>query len=139
MPQKYFITPAPSRGGGPTDPDYGIEEGVDPGFGIPALPPHVGGGPLPPLPGVWPPTDRPSLPIALPPIVPPGHVENPIVIPGTPEKPIHLPPGIYPPLPPNVGIEGKVAILVWVVGVGHRWAVVDTTQRPSVEPQGRRS
>lgn len=87
--------------------------------GRPGLPDNT----LPPLPGIWPPPGQPTLPIHIP---PGGIATPPIYIPGSPEKPINLPPGIYPPLPPSAGIEGKVAILVWVVGVGNRWVVYDT-------------
>lgn len=136
MPQKYFIVPVP---GGPVDPGYGVLPGpgpVDPDYGIEGPPPEVGGGPLPPLPGIWPPPGRPAHPIALP--RPPLTPENPIVIPGTPEHPIQLPPGtIWPPLPPDLGLEGKTAILVWVVGVGKRWFIYDPAHKPPV-PEPRR-
>jgi hypothetical protein len=74
---------------------------------------------LPPLPGVWPKPGEPTQPIVIPP-----EVSNPIVIPGEPEHPIALPPGtVWPPLPPST--TGKYAILIWVVGVGARWLIVD--------------
>ena len=106
------------KGQRPTDPDYGVEE----------PPPEIGNGlppSLPPLVGIWPPPGHPNV---TPPIAyPPGHHPMPpIFIDGSPENPIVLPPGIYPPLPPGVGSGGKIAVLVWVLGVGYRWAVVDT-------------
>jgi hypothetical protein len=83
---------------------------------------------LPPLPGVWPKPGEPSHPITLPPEVP-GVPSHPVIIPGDPEHPIALPPGsVWPPLPPTT--TGKYAILIWVVGVGTRWLVVDTAQLP---------
>lgn len=90
---------------------------------------------LPPLPGIWPPPGQIQLPIVLPPTVwpprPPheggggGVVAPPIYIDGSPTLPIALPPGIYPPLPPRPGIKDKYAVLIWVLGVGWRWAVID--------------
>lgn len=121
------ITPVtrPGGPGGPTDPDYGVE---GPG-GEPSHPIEGGGGrpshpiALPPLPGVWPPAGKPSLPIYLP-DPEPGQPEQPIYIEGTPEHPITLPPGtIWPPLPPGHFPGDKTAVLVWVVGVGARWFV----------------
>lgn len=117
----------PSEGGG--------EGPVDPGWGV-GKPPNKPGHPLPlpPLPGIWPKPGEPSLPIALPPgLWPPGDhgpgVMPPIYIPEEPTKPLPLPPGsIWPPLPPDLGLTGKVAILVWVVGVGFRWFIYDQAQ-----------
>jgi hypothetical protein len=97
-------------------------------------PPIVGGGPIipPPLPGVWPPPGHITHPIVLPPM---GEISQPIVIPGGPEHPIAVPPGIWPPLPPGTVWPGaeKLAILIWVVGVGWRWLVIepeDDTAQP---------
>jgi hypothetical protein len=104
--------------GAPGYPSHGLP-------GIPGVPSHP--IVLPPLPGVYPPPGTPTQPIYLP---PPGQVENPIVIPGSPEHPIALPPGsVWPPLPPSA--TGKYAVLVYVVGVGYRWFVV---QGPEVWP-----
>lgn len=101
-----------------------IEGPVDPGYGQGHPRPPVAGHPLPipPLPpGIMP-------PIALPPVLnpPPDWEMPPIVIPQPPDKPLPGPPAvIWPPLPPGTGIAGKALILVWVVGVGTRWIVVD--------------
>lgn len=98
---------------------------VDPGFGVP-LPPVVshpiepGGSPpnypigpnqdLPTAPGVF-----PMPPIAGPPVAP----SHPIIVP-----PDDVPPGaVWPPLPDS--LPSKILALVWIVGVGYRWAVLD--------------
>lgn len=119
------ITPV-SGPEGPVDPDYGV------GGGRPSHPIA-----LPPLPGIWPKPGEPSHPIYIPPDVP-GVPSHPIYIEGSPEHPIALPPGqppvtIWPPLPPDLGFgnTGKVAVFVWIPGVGSRWAVVDTTVKPT--------
>lgn len=118
------ITPL-GRGSGDY-PDNELPEGgggeIDnslPGSGSGFRPP--GNATLPVLPGIWPPPGKPNFPVRIP--VDPGY-GHPIFIGEGPENPIALPPGIYPPLPPT-GSSGKVAILVWVVGVGYRWIVVD--------------
>jgi hypothetical protein len=115
-------------GGFPGRPDNSLP-GYQPGGGHPSHPISGGGvGPshpivLPPLPGVWPQPGTPSHPIVIPPDVP-GVPSHPIVLPGSPEHPIALPPGsVWPPLPPTM--TGKYAILIWVVGVGSRWLIVD--------------
>ena len=37
-----------------------------------------------------------------------------------------MPPGsVWPPLPP--GVTGEVLCFVWIVGVGYRWTVIDTS------------
>ena len=55
-------------------------------------------------------------------------------IPGSPEHPIALPPGtVWPPLPPTT--TGKYAVLIWVVGVGSRWLVVEAPEMPG-KPDG---
>lgn len=120
----------------------GVEGPVDPGYGV-----DVGGRPSHPivtppmLPGVWPKPGEPSHPIYLPPSVWPG--------PGTPGHPIYIPigpdntlppyidnslpegPVVWPPLPPDSGLSGKVAILIVVFGYGYRWLVVDTDAKPA--------
>jgi hypothetical protein len=112
--------------------------GEYPGNELPGRPPRPhppGNATLPVLPGIWPRPGEPNLPVNLP-SDPGGHPGNPIVIPEPPDKP--LPPvGIYPPLPPTA--SGKVAVLVWVVGVGYRWAVIegsiDNTLPPAPQPK----
>lgn len=121
------VTPVGKPGEGPVDPD----------FGVPAPPdkPVV----IPPLPGIWPPPGQVMPPINLPPV----WAMPPIFIDGTPEKPINLPPGLWPPLPPEIGGGpivpppssgggNKAAILVAVVGLqkgdiwsGYRWFVFE--------------
>jgi hypothetical protein len=129
MAQGYFarITPVqlPGMPGGPTDPDYGVPGGGGhPDNSLPVL-----GSPehpivLPPLPPDAPDNSLPPLAGQLP--------EFPIQVPGTPEHPIVVPPGtIWPPLPPDSGVAGKTYILIYVLGVGHRWLVVDG---PSIWP-----
>jgi hypothetical protein len=119
--------------GSPGAPDQGLPTG-----GLPSHPIAPGGGSpshpiqLPPLP-----PGTPSHPIALPPpgVWPP---EFPVQIPGTPEHPITMPPGsIWPPLPPDSGISGVTLILIFVIGVGHRWLVVQgpTTWPPQPGPK----
>jgi len=105
-------------------------------------PPHPGGGPmpqfppygshqpvpLPPLPGVWPKPGVPTPPIYLPPVT----AMPPIYIAEAPDNTLPQPPGtIWPPLPPELGLKGKVAIVVWVVGVGYRWFIYDTSLQPT--------
>lgn len=128
---------------GPTDPDYGIDEGsggagidnelpnpppgvwppltpeqpwrpVDPGFGQ-GRPPHIGGGPA--RPGVG-----------------GGRPDN--SLPGEGGEHPELPPGtIWPPLPP--GVHGTYWALVLVKGasgaVQYRYVVIDADARPGNE------
>lgn len=136
-----------SPGGRPTYP-------VDPDYGLPVAP---GVWPEPPSPpGVWPPMQpirpshpiypggRPSHPIApgggggeggkpSQPIAPtPGH---PIAPGGGPNNDLPLPPGsVWPPLPPS--IQGPVMCLVWIVGIGYRWTVIDPSLKPDNELPG---
>jgi hypothetical protein len=114
---------------GPVDPDYGIDIGAHPAHPIV----------IPPIPGIWPPPGKPTLPIVIPPTVwPPsgGVVMPPIYIEPTPEHPITLPPGqVYPPLPPEYA--GKL-VLVVVVGEGKaHWYMVPppTTWPPTSGPK----
>jgi len=131
--QMYYIYPAGS--GVPGSPDNSLPGGggpVDPGYGVGGdRPSHP--IVLPPLPGVWPKPGEPSHPIVIPPDVA-GIPSHPIVLPGSPEHPIALPPGtVWPPLPPST--TGKYAILIWVVGVGSRWLIVDSAQvSPPIAP-----
>lgn len=107
----------PGRPEGPVDPGYGVEGPTHP------MPPIH----LPSLPGIWPPPGKPGLPIELPPNV----AAPPIYIPEEPGHPLPLPPGtIWPPLPPDMGLDGKYAILVLVVGVGYRWLIYDSNAAP---------
>lgn len=123
MPQEYYIMPVGKHDEDPVDPDFGV------GGGSPSHPIT-----LPPLPGILPKPGEPSHPITLPPQKP-GHPSHPIFIPESPEHPIALPPGtIWPPLPPDSGITGKVAILIWVIGVGHRWFVWQGPAPPAPTP-----
>jgi hypothetical protein len=77
---------------------------------------HVGGGPMP---GGRPdqgPTPTPPPVVGGGPVVPPPEVGGgPIMPPGS----------VWPPLPPSV--EGKLLVFCWIVGIGYRWTVIDTT------------
>jgi hypothetical protein len=148
---------APGRPGHPSHPIYRPGGPVDPGYGV-ELPPVIEGGPpehpdqgLPPTfpvrpghglprpPHVWPRPPRPVKPdqgLPRPPLVPIGP-DHPIYLPpaeggggGAPDQGLPLPPGaVWPPLPPD--LEGKVMCFVWIVGVGYRWTVIDTSLKPS--------
>jgi hypothetical protein len=135
----------------PVDPGYGIEGPVDPGYGYP-LPPVVDnelpgtpahpdqglpptypvkpGNDLPRPPHVWP---RPPRPVGPDQGLPPQPVtpEHPIYFPPAgPDNELPLPPGaVWPPLPPALG-ETELLCLVWIVGVGYRWTVIDTSLKP---------
>jgi hypothetical protein len=136
-------------GGGPVDPDYGVDEG-EPVYpeGPEVEPPDM---PDPP-PGIWPPLtpehpwrplpswgERPSHPIAPGGTPPAGGVggrppERPQPGPGEPDE--ELPPGsIWPPLPPDV--HGKFLALVLIAGTGHgahyRYVVIDADALPKPE------
>jgi hypothetical protein len=97
--------------GRPVDPDYGVEEGVDPGWGypgapvypdqgLPGRPPHVGNRP----PGSWPGRPDQGLPWPGRPVDPGwgwGGGERPDQ--GLPGRPPHVGGGpARPPLPPHV-------------------------------------
>lgn len=132
----------------------GWERPIDPGFGIP-LPPvidnkppvgppgHPGTGPVRPTypvdpdydfpvrPGLWPhpPIHRPDNSLPIQPVRP----ELPIYYPpgGEVTPPINLPPGsVWPPLPPSA--KGKFIALCWIIGVGYRWVVIDTSLKPDI-------
>jgi|KBSMisStandDraft_5_1062788.scaffolds.fasta_scaffold684363_2 hypothetical protein len=97
--------------GSPGSPDQGLPQppSIWPPVTLPPLPPGV--WPNPPV-GVWPP-HSPSVP------------SHPIYLPEGPDHTLPVPPAtIWPPLPPGNGIAGKGVILIWVVGVGYRWLVV---------------
>ena len=92
----------------PTDPEWGIDAG-----GSPSHPIYIPIGPDQGLPG------QPAHPSqGLPPVA------------GGPKPPTDPPPGhIWPPLPPGLP-PGKAAILVWISGVGHRYAVIEIPATP---------
>lgn len=70
-----------------------------------------------------------------------GRPDNTLPLPpveGAPPHPDHLPakPGeIYPPLPPSVP-PGLHAILVWISGLGYRYAVIEVPANPSTPDAG---
>jgi len=85
-----------------------------PGHGLPPTPGHPDQG-LHGSPG------HPDQ--GLPPVA--GHPDQ--GLPGSeyPDNSLPMPPAtVWPPLPPGTGIAGKALILIWVVGVGYRWLVV---------------
>lgn len=104
--------------GGPVDPDYGAGRPKPPHVWPPQYPPtptdpewgiDAGGSPSHPI--ILPGAPDNSLP-GLPPVA--GHLPAPNPPPGT----------IWPPLPPGLP-PGKVAILVFISGLGHRYAIVE--------------
>jgi hypothetical protein len=146
--------------GRPIDPDYGVGGGEYPDQGLPGRPPGFWGGERPGFPehpgnrppGSWggeypgnrPPGSWGGFPghpdQGLPggggeagqlPVYPidPEHPDQglpPEVPPGLPE----LPPGaVWPPLPPSVP-PGKALAVIYISGVGSRWAVIDVPERP---------
>jgi hypothetical protein len=133
-PPAYPDQGLPPSGGHPSHPIQPTYP-VDPGYGLP-VPPTV--WPHPPRPPhVWPPPQPvyPSHPIYIPPPhVSGGPVPEPPApgqglppVPGAPSHPIALPPGaVWPPLPPAVP-PGKLLVFCWIVGVGYRWACIDTS------------
>jgi hypothetical protein len=123
-------------GGGPVRPTYPVDPGygfpspphmwpipprpLRPGHDLPGRPPHVGGGPAPGRP------ERPDQ--GLPPA--PVHPSLPIYLPG-PDNELPIQPGeIWPPMPPGIA-QGKVMCFVWIVGIGYRWTVIDTSLKPA--------
>jgi hypothetical protein len=154
--QLVWITPVHfDHAGRPVDPDYGVPEGGRPDQGLPGFP----GAPDQGLPG-WggerpgnrPPGSFPGYPSTGPvrpgrPVDPGYGIEEggtgqlpvwpvdpespdqglpPEVPPGLPE----LPPGtVWPPLPPSVP-PGKALAVIYISGVGSRWAVLDIPVRP---------
>jgi hypothetical protein len=106
-------------GGGPVDPDYGVDEGDIGGEGPEVEPPEIE-----PPPGIWPP---PTI----------GHPVHPIA-PGDPNKPGHLPsppPGaIWPPV--ENPVEGLFIVLAHIPDHGWKYIVIDPDawERPDVEP-----
>jgi len=140
-------------GGGPVDPDYGVDEG-EPGYpeGPEVSPPEVDNELPTPPPGIWPPLtpDQPWRPIdpgfggGRPPHVGGGPARPPRPgqpprpdqgLPGEggehPSHPIWQPGTIWPPLPP--GVSGTYWALVLVKGssgVQYRYVVIDADARP---------
>src|SRR6187200_2463058 len=97
MSQLAIITPVDASGN-PVDPSYGQGH---PGINRPSHPIA-----LPPLP----PGQKPDNTLPTGPVYP---THGPIFINGTPEHPIALPPGqIWPPLNPGDGIYGEALVLV---------------------------
>ena len=126
----HYPSGGPVRPTYPVDPGYGFPSPphmwpipprpLRPGHDLPGRPPHVGGGPAPGRP------ERPDQ--GLPPA--PVHPSLPIYLPG-PDNELPIQPGeIWPPLPPGIA-QGKVMCFVWIVGIGYRWTVIDTSLKPS--------
>jgi translation initiation factor IF-2 len=114
LPQPPNVWPRPPR---PVRPSHPIAPGG--GGGATPTPPIAGGG------------GRPSHPIAPPPV--PISPEHPIYLPGGPDNSLPLPPGaVWPPLPPALD-DTELMCLVWIVGVGYRWTVIDTSLKPDNE------
>jgi hypothetical protein len=121
---------------GPVDPGFGYPlPPVRPSHGLPWAPGHISGGPVRPTYPVDPGYGLPTPPTVWP--TPPVGPDNalpiapsfPIYIPpdANPDNSLPLPPGaVWPPLPPGVA-DGKLLCFAWIVGVGYRWAVIDTT------------
>jgi hypothetical protein len=85
---------------------------VDPGYGV-----DEGGGDH-----IWP--------------FPPGSGLPPA--PGQPLPPVDPPPGtIWPPLPPDIDVHGKLLLLAWIPGVGNRWIIVNVPEPPAGGIGGR--
>jgi hypothetical protein len=116
-----------------TPPDWPIVIPIPPDKPQPGLPPRpdaglppggvVGGGPA--TPPVRPDQGLPPGGIAGHPLPPGG------VIGGGPIYPAE-PPVLWPPLPPDAGIAGRAVILIWVVGVGYRWLIVEGRMQPPI-------
>jgi hypothetical protein len=101
---------------------------------MPGRPGHIGGGPVypggPVDPGYGVGIERPSHPITLPPgsSLPPDQIWPPV-------------PGLWPPKPPDPGDPikppdivppNKLAVLLWVIGVGYKWGIIDAPKPPDV-------
>lgn len=136
----------PDQGFNPAYPDQGLPGGYPgrPDQGLPGRPPRPANRPPGSFPG-YPSTGpvRPGRPVD------PswGIPDAPEIWPGTPDQPIHLPPvaglplppvdpppgTIWPPIDPGFGVpEGTALALVWISGVGYRYAVL-TIPPPSPE------
>ena len=141
-------------GGGPVDPDYGVDEG-EPGYpeGPEVSPPEVDNELPTPPPGIWPPLtpDQPWRPIdpgfgvgGRPPHVGGGPARPPRPgqparpdqgLPGEegahPSHPIFEPGTIWPPLPPGVsGTYWALVLIKGPSGLHYRYVVVDADARP---------
>jgi hypothetical protein len=110
----------PGHGGGAVDPGWGVRPPVDPGYGRPVMPPHVGGGP------VYPPVYPTTGPVPTPPPVTPDNT-----LPETPDQP---PPQVSLPivLPPDIATDPeRLFELKWTARYG--WVLVpveDDTAQP---------
>jgi hypothetical protein len=128
--------------GGPVDPGWGLESGR-PGQlpGRPAFPERPSHGlpfpGFPERPGHLP--SRPGRPVdpgygvdegglEIWPLPPEGGGLPPV--PGQPLPPTDPPPGtVWPPLPPSIP-EGKALAVIWISGVGSRYAVITVPPHP---------
>ena len=123
---------------GSVTPPINLPPGVWPNPpGRPGLPP--GAWTKPPGDILWPPQLPPlppgiiSPPIVLPPTLNPPP-QFPIFIPEDPSKPIVMPPVanppiIWPPIDPSAGLPGgRSLVLIWILGTGWRWLLVDLSQ-----------
>jgi hypothetical protein len=100
-------------GGGPVDPDYGIDEGEigEGGEGPEVEPPEIE-----PPPGIWP-GPTPGHPIVpVPPTEGPGHLPA-------------IPPGSIWPRPPGP-VHGQFIVLARIPGYGWRYIVIDPDAWP---------
>jgi hypothetical protein len=87
----------------PTDPDYGVDEGMGPDQGLPIGPPGTPSHPIQPVPPV---------------------------VPGAPDQGLPSEPGtIWPPLPPGAP-TGKVWAFVWIRGYGRHWVILENPPAP---------
>jgi hypothetical protein len=104
-------------GGGPVDPDYGVDEG-EPGFpeGPEVEPPEIE-----PPPGIWPP---PSV----------GHPIQPLP-PGAGHLPMPPPGSIWPPV--DHPVEGLFVVLAHIPDHGWKYIVIDPDgwERPEYTPE----
>lgn len=134
-------------GGGPVDPDYGIDEGgrpthpielPDPPPGI--WPPPTVGHPIQPLPPtdgtppgtIWPSPGHPAHPLPRPPVSggrpDQGLPGGPEVQPPQPGQPLPTPPGTPGHLPAPT--PTKFWVVAGIPGYGWRYVCVDPTLKP---------
>jgi hypothetical protein len=145
-------------GGGPVDPDYGVDEGAEVGGGLPdggdGDGDHIWGGPiLPPShkplpkppPGIWPPPTEIWPPVALPPDfpMPPGSIWPPVGgpsrpdqgLPGSPPAPGQGLPGGGRPSRPDQGLPSqKYLVAIVALGAGGPRVIGYTVVDPSLRP-----